>query len=689
MEAFLIGLWSEWLWPILQFMVGLGLVIFVHELGHFIAAKAVDIRVEQFALGFGTRLFGFKRGETDYRINLLPLGGYVKMAGQEDFAPLKEEERPDPRAFPNKSIGERFAVISAGVVMNVVLAGVLFVIVGLAGIRFLAPVIGGTLPGSPARHAEIRWLEEAHPPSIGLEAGDRILAVGDKTVDRFPQLAVIAALSAPDREYGVLLERLKNREHLKGIARIGVMDVGGTLQFGLLPALSTTFGPPGDYLSAAPFMEGDQVAAIDGQKIEHHWQITAIEADLSGDSVRLTLLRNEEEKEVEVRPDLRMHPGVFFQEDGTRVSGEIVTVTGYPGEEAKVILRLPEDRAVTLPLQEVIWPARSKILDIVGLVPRLRVTGVMKDSPADHAGMLPEDIILEYGGIRAPTLEQFLEINEKNAGIPTPVIVLRESEMLSLRIQPARHKGRVLAGIIAGPDLDHPVIAHVREGSPASGAGISPGTSFRRVNEREVENWIDFYNALRALQGEEAVVRFSDDPVLGTEKLARLGIVTDKVFHPDDYRFVLFPGPMGFTLLMGEEVKMNPPAAVIWGFQETLNFITMTYATLVSYFRGTVSAEEFRGPVGIGSIAIQAGREGVVTFIYFLAVISVSLAVINFLPIPVVDGGHAVFLLIEKIMGRPVPLKIQNVITMLGWALILFVFIALTWNDIVRILRNL
>jgi regulator of sigma E protease len=64
-------------------------------------------------------------------------------------------------------------------------------------------------------------------------------------------------------------------------------------------------------------------------------------------------------------------------------------------------------------------------------------------------------------------------------------------------------------------------------------------------------------------------------------------------------------------------------------------------------------------------------------------------AVINFLPIPVVDGGHAVFLLIEKIMGRPVPVQIQNVITMLGWALILFLFILLTWNDIVRILSNL
>jgi len=689
MEAFLVGLWSEWLWPTLQFVLGLGLVIFVHELGHFIAAKAVDIRVEQFALGFGTRLFGFKRGETDYRINLLPLGGYVKMAGQEDFAPLKEEERPDPRAFPNKSIGQRFAVISAGVVMNVFLAALLFIIVGLAGIRFLAPVIGGTLPGSPARYAEIRWPDEAYPPSRGLEPGDRILAVGEKIIDRFPQLAAIAALSAPDREYDVLFERIKGVETLLGTARIGVMDVGGTLQFGLIPALSTTFGPLGDYLSRDPFMEGDRVVAINGNRIEHHWEIAAFEEKLDGEPVRVTVFRNGQAMEMMIRCALRMHPGVFFRKDGARVSGEILNVAGYPGEEGTVTLSLPEDEQVTLLLQEVTWPARSEILDIVGLVPRLRVMAVMKESPAFHAGILPEDIILQYGDIPSPTLGRFLEINKEKADTWTDVIVLRGNETLSLQIQPTRRKGRVLAGIIAGPDLENPVIAHVREGSPAGEAGMRPGALVSRVNGKEVQNWVELFNALRALQGQEAEIHFRGDLANGTEKEAPIGVITDRIFHPNDYRFVLFPGPRGFTLLMGAETKMNPGAAVVWGFQETVNFITMTYATLVSYFRGTVSAEEFRGPVGIGSIAIQAGREGVIPFLYFLAVISVSLAVINFLPIPVVDGGHAVFLLIEKIMGRPVPLQIQNVITMLGWALILFFFIALTWNDIVRILSNL
>jgi regulator of sigma E protease len=93
--------------------------------------------------------------------------------------------------------------------------------------------------------------------------------------------------------------------------------------------------------------------------------------------------------------------------------------------------------------------------------------------------------------------------------------------------------------------------------------------------------------------------------------------------------------------------------------------------------------------VGIGSLAIQAGRKGFMHFVYLMALISVSLAVINFLPFPVLDGGHAAFLIIEKIRGKPVPAKIMNITQLIGLAALLFVFVALTWTDIVRILKGL
>jgi regulator of sigma E protease len=684
METLFLNLWHEWLWPILQFVVGLGVVILVHEFGHFIVAKAVDIRVEQFALGFGARLFGFRRGETDYRVNVLPLGGYVKLAGQEDFGPLKEEDRRDPRIFPNKPISARLAVIAAGVIMNVILAALLFIVVCMAGIRFPAPIVGGTLVGSPAESAEIHWPDKNEPATVGLKPGDTILRVDGERITRFNQLTAMSALAQAGQEFTMVIERRRGDKVTEGTTTLTVVDMGGTLHFGLVPASSTTFASLGDTIADDPFKEGDRIIAINGRKIEYSWQIPAVQDHLDGKPVTVRTVRDDKEIDVKIQPKLRMDSGVFFQKDGTRVAGKILD---YPPEGASVVLRLPGGTRKTLLLDQVIQPARSEILDLLGLVPRLQVTGVIKDSPAYGSGLEPGDVILEYNDRPSPTLEEFLHINEQVVEIGTTIVILRDNKRLPFEIRPARHKGRVVVGIIAGPDLSTPVVAHVREGSPAAKAGMARGDTFTGVKGRETANWIELFEALKASHDQEVVVSWKQGG--SSEREAGLGALTPLVFSPEDYRFVLFPGPRGFTTLMGEEVKKGPAAALVWGFHETWDFIVMSYATLISYFRGTVSSKEFSGPVGIGSIAIQAGRQGIVPFIYFMAVISVSLAVLNFLPIPVVDGGHAVFLLIEKILGRPVPLKIQNAVAAVGWVLMIALFLALTWNDIQRILSTL
>lgn len=684
METLFLNLWHEWLWPILQFVVGFGVVIFVHEFGHFIVAKAVGIRVEQFALGFGARLFGFRRGETDYCVNILPVGGYVKLAGQEDFGPLSEQDRQDPRTYPNKPIRARLAVIAAGVTMNVILAALLFIIVCMAGIRFPAPVVGGTLAGSPAGKAVIQWLGNNEPGAVGLKPGDRILSVGAEPITRFNQLTALAALAETGQEFTMLLERRLRDKVMEGTTTLTAVNMGGTLNFGLVPAASTTFAALGDTIAVDPFKEGDRIVAINGRKIDYSWQIPAVEEHLAGTSVTVRILRDDKEIDVKIQPKLRMASGVFFQKDGVRVAGEIVD---YRPEPASVVLRLPEGTKKTVLLDQVIWPARNEILDLLGLVPRLQVSGVIKDSPAYRSGLKPGDVILEYDHRPYPTLGEFHHINEQVAELGTTLVILRENRRVPLEIRPTRHKGSVVVGITAGLDLSSPVVAYVREGSPAAMAGMVPGDLVTGVNGRKTGEWIELYEALKALQDQEVVISWKQSDA--SEKEAQLVALAPQVFSPDDYRFALFPGPREFTVLMGEEVKKNPASAVVWGFHETWDFITMTYATLLSYFRGTVSSKEFSGPVGIGSVAIQAGRQGLVPFIYFMAVISVSLAVLNFLPIPVVDGGHAVFLLIEKILGRPVPLRIQNAVAAVGWGLMITLFLALTWNDLQRILSDL
>src|SRR6056297_2980426 len=117
---------------IIVFLLVLSLLIFVHELGHFMAAKACNVYVDRFSIGMPPRVFGIRLGETDYCVGLLPIGGFVKMAGQED-APLSEEEReeqyghvPPERWFNRKPVWQRYIVTIAGPFMNLVLAVVLY-----------------------------------------------------------------------------------------------------------------------------------------------------------------------------------------------------------------------------------------------------------------------------------------------------------------------------------------------------------------------------------------------------------------------------------------------------------------------------------------------------------------------------------------------------------------------------------
>ncbi|MEA1936669.1 MAG: RIP metalloprotease RseP [Patescibacteria group bacterium] len=112
---------------IVLFLLILGVIVFVHELGHFMIAKLYNVKVEEFALGFPPRIFSFKKGETEYSLNAVPLGGYCKIVGENG------EDKDDPRSFGSKSVGKRFLILSAGVIMNFVLAFVIFSAIFMAG----------------------------------------------------------------------------------------------------------------------------------------------------------------------------------------------------------------------------------------------------------------------------------------------------------------------------------------------------------------------------------------------------------------------------------------------------------------------------------------------------------------------------------------------------------------------------
>ena len=145
----------------------LGFMILIHEFGHYAVAKWLGVRVEQFAIGFGKRLIGFRKGETDYRINAIPLGGYVKMSGENPM----DERTDDPREFMNHSRWHRFLIAIAGPTMNILLAIVLLTTVYMVHYEYPAvydepPVIGWVLKDTAAAKA-------------GFQVGDRITRIDE------------------------------------------------------------------------------------------------------------------------------------------------------------------------------------------------------------------------------------------------------------------------------------------------------------------------------------------------------------------------------------------------------------------------------------------------------------------------------------------------------------------------------
>ena len=151
---------AAWLLNVLIVAAGLGLVIFVHELGHFLVAKWCGVYVERFSIGLMQPIFSKKWGETEYAIGWLPFGGYVKMLGQDDMDPgqmTDEEVSQDPRSYSAKSVPQRMAIISAGVIMNVITAVFFFAIAFGSGIDTTDRVVGSVQVGMPA------WEEGVQP----------------------------------------------------------------------------------------------------------------------------------------------------------------------------------------------------------------------------------------------------------------------------------------------------------------------------------------------------------------------------------------------------------------------------------------------------------------------------------------------------------------------------------------------
>jgi regulator of sigma E protease len=286
---FLENLW--WL------IVLIGVMILVHELGHYLAARYFDVRIEVFSFGFGPRLIGFRRGETDFRLSLILLGGYVKMAGEQPG----EESVNDPRAFLAKPRWQRFIIALAGPAMNVALAVAL--LTGLFTVRYQQPpesvkqaVIGHVFPDSPAAKA-------------GLREGDRIVKIDEIEQPTWEDV-ILKEVASANRPLILKVERQGQtfwttltpvREERTGLGYAGWAEQGEIQIANLTP------GMPAE---KAGLRRGDVLLSVDGQPIRSRYRLSEIIRASGGKPVTIEYLRDGRRHTVVVHP-------VYANLDGT------------------------------------------------------------------------------------------------------------------------------------------------------------------------------------------------------------------------------------------------------------------------------------------------------------------------------------------------------------------------------------
>ena len=284
---------------LLSFLFVLGVLIFVHELGHFLVARRHGVRVITFSLGFGPKILKVVRGETEYCISVIPLGGYVKMAGETPDDPRSGQ----PDEFLSKTKWQRFQILFAGPAMNILLAIALLAFVLSQGVRIKAyledpPVVAAVQGGSPAERA-------------GVMSGDRIQSVAGREVANWEQLEIAIATRRPDREFPLTLLREGRPVTLTVMpvaqGRYEVPDIG------VLPdthpyVLSVVSG---DRAEQAGLKAADVILSINGKTIATHAQLIEVISRNGGKPIEMRVRRGNEELTLKATPEQRGNRGML------------------------------------------------------------------------------------------------------------------------------------------------------------------------------------------------------------------------------------------------------------------------------------------------------------------------------------------------------------------------------------------
>ncbi len=540
-------------------VVLLGALILVHELGHFVCAKLFDVKVIRFSLGFGPRIFGVIRGETEYRLSLIPLGGFVRLLGENPGEAMAPRDRP--RALVAKPLWQRYTIVIAGPAFNLVLPLLIYFIHYSGQRTLLPPTLGTVLPNYPAATA-------------GLLPGDRVEAIDGKRIRYWEELEdAVAAEPGRTRRFEIrrgtdVEERDVVPVRIERPGALGISEsvgwIGVSPRFHL-PEIGVI--DPNSPAAQAGLKTFDFITAVNGNPVAT-WSEFQRAIERSGASpLRVTYLRG-----------------------------------GYSAIPfAHVEIQQP-GTAVVIP-SPIFDAANRRRYDTGILSAELFVFSVEPGSPADLIGIRRGDQIVELDG------------------------------------QPLGSWDLLRQRLVASPERTFQI------------AWLSPGSGRHEARFRqEVRSEMDAYR-----QEEQRLV-------FGA--LNRLAWRTDAPV-PIQNRF-------GYAVGHAFDRTGQIMAAMIQGFGQIV--------------RGRVPLTTLGGPIMIGYVAGVAAEQGVDQYLWLMALLSINLAILNFLPVPILDGGLLVFFTIELFKRDPPSVRAREIASYVGLVIVVILMLFALRNDVVRYL---
>lgn len=689
--------------------LGIGLVIFVHELGHFVAAKTFGVKCEKFYVGFDVpirigpikfpRTLGkFRYGETEYGIGIVPLGGYVKMLGQDDDPRKQEEEakriqvesdsdepeesappKLDPRSFPAKPVWQRMIIISAGVVMNVI-TGVLFAALAYGyGVSYSPAVVGGVVPGGPAWQA-------------GIEPGGKVVSVGTWTDPemhfREMKMEILTdGLENPDKPIDVEIEYedgirdfqlvTQSRPEMKDARMIGISIPN-------VPKLaSTPYSIEGSIASEIFTKEdaGSSIIEFDGTPINEQAIV----------------------------------PGIPFFDYLYSNPGKAIALKLRRGDGSTQEITLPPQPAKSLGF-------RFKIGPIVALV---------EDGPAAKAGMQIGDVIQSYDGTSEPDAYGLASDLVGAGDQETVNFVVKRGEgdnakMVELAIKPTNSpqtlppnqsiSGEIAINAVGFAYQPLPVIDRKidtakdteqdKDNEAANGetTALQPGDEikevqltgslpadeplnderFKAIVDQLKKGWeitpISTLNAL--METVQMLPEGTQLKVIANRSADNKVIESTLVVSADDrYQF-----ERGIAFAPTESIQQASSVgeALSLGLKEGYRRFNDVIRFLRMLPVGKIKLRHVGGPLEIVNIAKNEAEKGISPQLMFLTMLSMNLAILNFLPIPALDGGHMVFLIYELVAGKRANEQLEFRLTLAGVLALLVLMAVVFANDILR-----